>query len=132
MEEIIAISDAIAKLLRDAAQIGLAIVAIVLCVLGRAFRFVYQTPHEGRKRLAGFAFWWKLVEPDIGSKKSSELTIVGILWNSGGGGSFHIGKHVFNVMPGMPQEHGRLSCKIGIFYNRPKDLTAIRRKKQGQ
>lgn len=132
MEDVVKYTDLIAKLIRDVAQMGLALTAVVLWWTGKAFRLVYQIPHEGKKRSAGLAFWWKLVEPGPGSEKSSELTITGIIWNSNGGGSFHIGKHVFNLMPGMPQEHGRLAYKFGIFYNRPRDLTKIRRKNEIQ
>ena len=130
MEEVVVFTDHLAQLLRNVAQIGIAVVALVLSVTGRALRPVYQIPHRGRKRLAGFAFWWRTVEPGIGSGKSPELTITGILWNSSGGGSIHIGRHVFNLMPGMPQEHSRLGCRLGIFYNRPKDFTAIRPEKE--
>lgn len=127
MESVVEYTDLVAKLVRDIAQLVLALTAVALCWTGKAFRLVHQTPHEGKKRSAGLAFWWRLVEPDPGSKKSSELTIAGIMWNTNGGGSFHIGKHVFNLMPGMPQEHGHLTYKFCIFFNRPSDLTKIRR-----
>lgn len=126
MENIVEGTDLIAKFIRNVAQIGIAVTAVALCVMGKAFRLVHQKPYMGKKRSAGLAFWWKLVEPELGSDKSSELTIVGIIWNSNGGGSLHIGRHVFNLMPGMPQEHGRMTYKFCIFYNRPADLTRIR------
>lgn len=130
MEAIIGVMNGIAGFLdefaqfsRDFVQFLSVIAAVVLCCTGRVLRPVYQTPEGCKKRCAGFAFWWKVVEPVPSLDQPPSLVITGLIWNSLGGGQFHIGKHSFEIIAGAPQEYSHLVHKFSTGYRLFKDLT---------
>lgn len=101
----------------DIMQITTAIGALVLWRTGRGFRWVYHTPSMGEQRRAGYCLWWTFAT----TKNGSKLTITGLLWKHEGGGSFQIGPHSFNLIPGYDTSHGATKHEFTTFLNPPKD-----------
>lgn len=107
----------------DIVQIATAIGAFVLWRTGRGFRWIHHTPREGKQRRAGYCLWWTFATTKSGSK----LTITGLLWKYEGGGSFQIGPHNFNLIPGYDASHGATKHEFTTFLNPPKDQDLWRR-----